>query len=415
MRTFHHREMSILLNLEGTGAIIYKLATSEKEIKALVGWPRRRGPCPRCGKHHSHLHANVKRRRIRHGRAAGGQQIILEYRGRRYRCGCCGKTWTERPPERVVRPRQRISRICEQQSLRDLRQQSFGQASVTTGLSYGTLRNNLHRFMSSKPLISSIPDGEISLGLDGHSRRGRVMSLTVALLAPERRLWAILPTVSRKSFTAWVHAHLNTSVCERITSVSMDMDDDLRRWAEACFPNTRIVIDRFHVVAYLNRLVAERYKLLLRGLSSSEREQLPRHGSGLIKLLYRSDRAWDDREHELVKGVFKVLPKLAEQWYWKEEVRDIYWECTDRDEARERWQEVLTHLPEVARKTLSSRLENILNFFEQRMTNGFTEGVHTKCKLIKRLSFGLKNPQVYVEKLSLAFVKPKLLLFPHTY
>lgn len=37
-------------------------------------------------------------------------------------------------------------------------------------------------------------------------------------------------------------------------------------------------------------------------------------------------------------------------------------------------------------------------------TNGYTEGVHTKIKLLKRISYGFKNREVYVRKMFLAFV-----------
>nr|MDA3802333.1 transposase [Patescibacteria group bacterium] len=68
-----------------------------------------------------------------------------------------------------------------------------------------------------------------------------------------------------------------------------------------------------------------------------------------------------------------------------------------------------------AKRTLKLNLEEILNYFDNKTTNAFTEGVHTKVKLLKRISFGLRNPQVYVEKLELGFVKPKMLISTHTY
>ena len=91
-----------------------------------------------------------------------------------------------------------------------------------------------------------------------------------------------------------------------------------------------------------------------------------------------------------------------------------YRESLCKSEARERWQHVLTLMPEVAKRTLKEKLEEILNYFDNKTTSGFTEGVHTKVKLLKRLSYGLRNPQSYVEKLELGFVEPKLLISNHT-
>ena len=37
----------------------------------------------------------------------------------------------------------------------------------------------------------------------------------------------------------------------------------------------------------------------------------------------------------------------------------------------------------------------ILNYFASRTTNGFTEGCNTKIKVLKRLSYGLRNVEAY--------------------
>ena len=37
-------------------------------------------------------------------------------------------------------------------------------------------------------------------------------------------------------------------------------------------------------------------------------------------------------------------------------------------------------------------------------TNGFTEGCHTKIKMMKRVSFGFRNINNYIAKMMLAFI-----------
>lgn len=38
----------------------------------------------------------------------------------------------------------------------------------------------------------------------------------------------------------------------------------------------------------------------------------------------------------------------------------------------------------------------ILNYFDNRTINTYTEGIQTKIKMIKRMSFGFRNVDVYV-------------------
>ena len=177
-------------------------------------------------------------------------------------------------------------------------------------------------------------------------------------------------------------------------------------------------MDHFHVIAYLNQLIAKEYRFMIRdgNLSEEEKDKLPAKtkGLGIIRLLYQGGEYWKEKDKDKIRAVFEVIPRVADLWYAKEKVRVIYRESLCKSEARERWQYVLTLMPEVVKRTLKEKLEEILNYFDNKTTSGFTEGVHTKVKILKRLSYGLRNPQSYVEKLELGFVEPKLLISNHT-
>jgi transposase len=52
-------------------------------------------------------------------------------------------------------------------------------------------------------------------------------------------------------------------------------------------------------------------------------------------------------------------------------------------------------------QTLKRWTRYILNLFDHRTTNSYTEGIHAKIKMIKRVSLGFRNLQVYVHKVLL--------------
>jgi len=52
----------------------------------------------------------------------------------------------------------------------------------------------------------------------------------------------------------------------------------------------------------------------------------------------------------------------------------------------------------------TGRWEPILNYFHERMAGGFTEGCHTKIKMLKGVSYSLRNVDVYWRKMLLKFV-----------
>jgi transposase len=46
----------------------------------------------------------------------------------------------------------------------------------------------------------------------------------------------------------------------------------------------------------------------------------------------------------------------------------------------------------------------MLNSFHERTTNGFTEGRHTKIKMLKGIYYGLRNVDIYWREMPLRFV-----------
>ncbi|GAG31054.1 unnamed protein product [marine sediment metagenome] len=54
---------------------------------------------------------------------------------------------------------------------------------------------------------------------------------------------------------------------------------------------------------------------------------------------------------------------------------------------------------DVLHYTLSAvSLSTTLNYFDRRTTNGFAEGCHTKNKVLERVSYGLRNVDVYLHR-----------------
>ncbi len=91
-----------------------------------------------------------------------------------------------------------------------------------------------------------------------------------------------------------------------------------------------------------------------------------------------------------LEGIFKQIPNLKEFWWTKEQLRSFY-QAKDRAEGEKILERVLI------------------------ATNAYTEGVHTKIKLLKRASYGLRNIEVYVKKMHLGFLPPFLMYLHHTF
>jgi transposase len=54
-------------------------------------------------------------------------------------------------------------------------------------------------------------------------------------------------------------------------------------------------------------------------------------------------------------------------------------------------------------ETLHTWEKEILTLIKTQITNGYTEGIHTKIKLFKRMSYGISNTTTYIKRMILAF------------
>ena len=104
-----------------------------------------------------------------------------------------------------------------------------------------------------------------------------------------------------------------------------------------------------------------------------------------------------DWEKLKLNQLFHRYPELKGAWMLKESFRAWY-----RESDRSRAEEVLgllekriakDSLPEFKQllHTLSNWREEILNYFDYRITNGFVEGKNNRIKTIKRIAYGYRN------------------------
>jgi len=92
----------------------------------------------------------------------------------------------------------------------------------------------------------------------------------------------------------------------------------------------------------------------------------------------------------------------------KESLREMYTSKT-KEEAEVKLRTIISSLKSTDDgvlitwgNTLSYWKEYILNYWNSRSTNGFMEGMHNKMKLIKRISFGFRNKEVFIHKVMLS-------------
>jgi transposase len=217
------------------------------------------------------------------------------------------------------------------------------------------------------------------------------------------------PTL-RRYFESWPD-----EAKSRVKEVCIDMKSSYLTVLKEVFPNAIIVVDRFHVVKDMIKRVEEMRRIMqTEGKIGNEK---------MNRFLFAKNREdLSEKEQEKIKKIFeksKKFPALQNVYFVKEKVREIY-RARNKKEAERKFDMLISQLEQFEvgkiremRDTLKRWRPYILNFFESRTTNAFIEGCHNKIKLLKRMSYGFRNFNNYVLKITLAFAPFLFLNLPH--
>lgn len=209
----------------------------------------------------------------------------------------------------------------------------------------------------------------------------------------EHRVLDILPSKKLEKLCY----HFNKYSIEerlRVKLISMDMSNVFKSAANILFPNATIVVDKFHVIRQVLWSLENVRKRIQKKFYKERRRWFKKSKSILLKPSYRLNI-----EDTLVRNRMLASSYELERAYTlKEEFYGIFREKTKED-AKKRLQSWLTmtanfNIPEFNHciNTFTKWSEEITNIVKYRnISNGYIEGINNKIKVLKRISFGIRN------------------------
>ncbi|MFP5518825.1 MAG: ISL3 family transposase, partial [Bdellovibrionia bacterium] len=160
------------------------------------------------------------------------------------------------------------------------------------------------------------------------------------------------------------------------------------------FPNAKIVVDKFHAL----RLITP-WLLKVRKEIHGHRQDLKRR-----RLLLKNREDLDYFVRSDLDRYLHQYPELNELYRFKERLRELY-RCRGHGKAKvnlERLIAIANLSEQIPIRRLGATLEKwkteILNYFENRWTNGFTEATNGAAKALQRRARGYKNFENYRAK-----------------
>jgi transposase len=397
----------ITLPLELAGLVVLgQREDGEGRVIVVVRYDRTAAPCPRCGRPSAKVHDQ----RVRKCRdlPVRDKPVVLHLVRRRFRCLWChvrseagrlrplvfsephdafGYGPKGRTRRTTPRLREHLAKQAPHQTIKHLaRQLGFGERFV----------RECFRDWAERRLAEQIPEGYCPrcLGVDEYSvRKGRVYETVVCDLG-ERRVLASLEGRDGKALQAWLEARDDPWKVEWAT---MDMSQTYREVVQLCLPRAKIVADRFHVVRRVGKALNQVRLRLQRALGLERKGEL----YGLRYALLGDPSNWTAEERARLRQWFERLPELRLAWELKEGFR-AWHEQQDRASAERtlaEWEAraeasglaEFQRLSDGPNAMLNSWRDEILNYFDVRLTNGFVEGKNNRTKVIQRQAYGYRN------------------------
>lgn len=311
-----------------------------------------------------------------------GKRVLIEIDRRRFRCKFCGKTMFEPLPD-VDKKRLATSRLIEYIERRCLGE-TFIALSRETGLDNKTIRNIFDDYVARKNQAVQIKTPEI-LGIDEIKIIGDYRATLTNI--DKLTLFDLLQTRKKASLLDYFDA---MSDKQNVLVIVMDMWNVYRQVAAKAFPGRMVVADKFHVVRMANDALERVRKRIRKSVDDKTRLKLKDDRFILLKRAHKLTQ----EEAEKAEKWFALYPELNLAYAAKERFYDIYTKPTREaaELAAREWEDRLG--PSIAREfrelrvALNNWWQEIFNFYEQPVTNGYTEAINGIAKNINRMGRG---------------------------
>lgn len=387
------RITTVFRRLVGVTRLFVKGVRFEPEglvIQVRPSWRR-----PRCGncRRRAPGYDRSPIRRWRH-LALGRMKLWLEYAPRRVDCPDCGVrseevSWAE--------PTSRFSETFEEMVAYLAQGTDKTQVTRLQGISWTTVGSIVSRVVERR-LDHSRLTGLRRIGVDEFSYRRRQRYLTVVVDHDQRRLvWAAAGS-SAETLGKFFDA-LSPEGCAQLECVTLDMSAGYEKAIRQHAPHAQIIFDRFHVQRLVSDAVDAVRRDQLRDLRGTEEgRDLFRSRFALLKSPWNLTPSDEQKLHDiqrtnkwlyrayLLKETLADALDSTQPWRMERKLRDwLAWASRSR----------LGPLVKAAR-TIRKHFDGILAYSRERLTNGLTEGLNNRLRMVARRAYGFHSANALI-------------------
>lgn len=367
-----------LLNLEDV--IITDVENISDQLNISIELPRRKHICPCCGAETDRVH-DYRMQIIKDVPLA--RDTFLHLRKRRYRCDC-GKRFFEKNTflPRYYRVTSRLVAEIMFAFKKTVSAKDIGcryNISSVTAIRYFNLFN---KKLTELPEVISLDE------FKGNSGGQKYNSIIVD--PKERVVLDILPNRFENDLVKYFSQFSNKN---NVKYFVCNMNPHFRQVAKVCFPQATIVADKYHVIRQVYWAMEKVRKNEQNKLSVRFRKYFKKSKYLLMKRIEKLTPEETDR----LALMFEVAPRLADAYRIKNDFLTVI-RSKSSEEGKQQLVDWLysvevMNLPEFhdCTKAYHNWFQEIINSMDIPWTNGYIEGCNNKTKVLKRVTYGMRN------------------------
>ena len=362
-----------------------KVKFSKNLIELWISCPVKEHICPCCKTKTSRVH-DYYLRSFNHI-IVGKRNTKIYYNQRRYLCTNCGKRFVESNSfiEKFYRHSNDVVNSVFD-GLTDIR--NFSQIGKDNNMSAGNVIRLMSKFMPIFHNVTYLPE---AIGIDEF--RGNAGGNKFQVAITDLKTHKVIDVISARSAEALRHFFNNITNTKQVKLVSMDLSMFFKNIIQETFPNAKIVADTFHFTRLMHWALDNVRKDVQKGLPKDIRLYFKHSKSVLHKRINELDV---DKYQQLCR-----MLDYDENLRWAYSIVQKLFEVIDEKNPDKKvllFKEFMTYssncnLPEFNKhlQTYFKWHKYIINSFYTNYSNGITEGLNTKIKTLKRISFGFRN------------------------
>lgn len=315
-----------------------------------------------------------------------GRKCFLEFEPARIDCSNCGVVvekldWLDRNERQTLRYGRYVAALCNILPVLDV--------ADLEGLN----KNKVYR-IDRKWLLLREQERQIqpvkNLGIDEIALRKGHVYATVFYDLDKHEVIGLVKSRTEKAVNTFFR-RMGKQWCKKVKAVCMDLWKPFLKSVRRHCKKAVVVFDKFHVYKYLSEAIDQ--------VRRNEMNDADEEGRKLIKgsrWLWLKNKL-NKEQRQTIEEIMALNNNLALAYILKEDFSRFY-QCGGMNEAiafLKEWtgrciESNLKPFMKLA-KRLNKWREGIASYFKYRITNGISEGINNKIKVIKRRSYGFHD------------------------